>query len=130
VLAGTARISDVVRRVASLPLLDVVPAGPAPDDPGDLLRPDTLQPLLWGLARRYDLIIVDAPPLLPAVAETLGLCRLVDAVLLAALTGRTPRHELTRSAYELSQARADFLGTVILEVVEEATEPRGAPAAR
>ncbi|MDP8932332.1 MAG: hypothetical protein M3O70_28210 [Actinomycetota bacterium] len=130
VLAGTAGISEVVRRVATLPLLDVVPAGPAPDDPGGLLSPDSLQPLVWGLARRYDLIVFDAPALQPAPAETLGLCSLVDAVLLAALVDQSPRHELTRSARQLSQARADFLGAVILKVDDAAPELDGAPSGR
>ncbi|MDP8932126.1 MAG: polysaccharide biosynthesis tyrosine autokinase [Actinomycetota bacterium] len=122
VLAGIARISDVVRRVATLPLLDVVPAGPTPDDPGGLLGQGTLQPLLWRLARRYDLIILDAPPVLPVAGETLGLCGLVDAVLLTSLTGRTRRHDLAFAVRELSRAPTPILGTVILEIDEDAPE--------
>lgn len=120
VLADTARISDVVQRAATLPLLDVVPAGPTPDDPSDL-RPDALQPLLWRLARRYDLVVFDAPPVLE-VMDSLDLCGLVDAVVLTALTGQTRRRDLADAASELARARARILGTVILEVAEEASD--------
>lgn len=122
VLAGTARIGDVAQRVAIVPLLDVVPSGPAPDDPGDLLQPDRLQPLLRRLGHHYDVVVLDAPPIM-SMADALGLCRGVDGVLLTGVLCRTRRHDLARVVGEVHKAGGRLLGTALLEVDEEACEP-------
>lgn len=62
-------------------LLDVLPSGPIPPDPGEFVGTAAVSNVLVELSRRYDLVLVDAPPLLH-VGDALTLASKVDAVIL------------------------------------------------
>ncbi|MCQ2444961.1 MAG: polysaccharide biosynthesis tyrosine autokinase, partial [Mailhella sp.] len=57
--------------------LSVLPSGPIPPNPSELLSGEMLQPLLKDLMERFDLIIIDAPPVL-AVSDTRTLAAIPD----------------------------------------------------
>jgi polysaccharide biosynthesis transport protein len=64
-------------------VLDVLPSGPIPPDAGEFVGTVAVSQLLQELTRRYDLVVVDSPPLLH-VGDALTLSSRVDAVVLIA----------------------------------------------
>ncbi len=55
-------------------LLDVIPCGPIPPNPGEIVAMPALTQLLETLTQRYDLVLVDTPPILHT-GDTLTLAR-------------------------------------------------------
>ena len=61
-------------------ILDVIPSGPIPPDPGEFVSTAALARVLDALADRYDLVLIDAPPLL-RVGDALTLASKVSALI-------------------------------------------------
>jgi polysaccharide biosynthesis transport protein len=61
-------------------ILDVIPSGPIPPDPGEFVSTTALARVLETLAGRYDLVLIDAPPLL-RVGDALTLASKVSALI-------------------------------------------------
>jgi len=79
-----------------VPGLSLMPAGPTPPYPAELLSSDHMATLLNVWKSEYDLIILDSPPVLP-VTDSVILSSLVDSVLLVARHQKTPISALQRS---------------------------------
>ena len=93
------RWQDASIRVA-VPNLSLIPSGPVPPNPSDLLSIDAFPQLLARITDDVDIIIVDTPPVL-AVSDPLVVGRHTDAVLLVAKSGQTRRDALRHSAEAL-----------------------------
>jgi len=111
VLTGDAEVDDVLQPVGS-GALTVLGAGPTPPNPTQLLAGPSMAALLAELGGRFDVVVVDAPPLLP-VADAAGLAPLTDGVLLCARWGQARREDVARSRAQLDRAGATTLGVVI-----------------
>lgn len=98
----------------SLPSLEVLPAGPLPPNPAELLDSAALRDLLAELKRRGSMLIIDAPPLIP-VADSHVLLRhpLVDGAIVVARAGVTSRDEVRRARAIMDGLAFDPLGLVI-----------------
>ncbi len=130
VLTGQTPVLEAVRPVPGQAGLWLLPAGPTPDRPAELLASAGAGRMIAELRAAFDLVLIDAPPVLP-VTDAVLLAGLADAVLLVA-TGRTRRHDLGRAADELRRARASVLGIVLNEVarVRDTGGSRPRPGAR
>ncbi len=91
-----------------------LPAGPAPANPSDLLDSRAMDLLLGDLAAIADVVIIDAPPLLP-VSDAAGLARRADAVVLVGAIGSSRRREVRR-ARRVLDAHPGVLGAVANQV--------------
>jgi Mrp family chromosome partitioning ATPase len=69
----------------------------------------------------YDLIIVDAPPLL-GFAEPLQIATLVDGVVVIALAGKTNRKAVASVLSSLKRVRANIIGVTLNEVHENMSD--------
>jgi polysaccharide biosynthesis transport protein len=83
--------------------LDLLPAGRSATDPARLLDGSTLAARLQGLRAQYDLILIDAPPLL-GLSDTLLLQRVCDVLLVIAALGVTSRGAIAPLKQALEQA--------------------------
>ena len=92
--------------------LTVLPAGPVPPNPSELLGSQHMGNLLKALSARYDYVIVDSPPLLP-VTDGAVLATLTDGAILIARHGKTSRDNLEQAAHALHAVNAKLLGTVL-----------------
>jgi capsular exopolysaccharide synthesis family protein len=92
--------------------LFLLPSGTIPPNPSELLASDRMRELLEVAQRRFDLVIVDTPPLL-AVTDASVLGSMVDGVVLCLHAGRVQRAEAQASADRLRVAGARVLGTVL-----------------
>ena len=93
--------------------LDILSSGPVPPDPSELLDSSTfaaLGPKL--LAAGYEHVLYDSPPLI-AVADPVIIANVVDAAILVARAGRTPRESLQRAVEKFSQAGVRPIGVVL-----------------
>jgi Mrp family chromosome partitioning ATPase len=71
-----------------------------------------MQELLKALDERADVVILDAPPLLP-VTDAAVLARVADGAVLVVRVGKTKREQVTRAIEALTSVDARLLGTVI-----------------
>lgn len=92
--------------------LRILPSGPVPDNPTELLGSDAMGKLLAELRDVADFVLVDAAPTLP-VADSMTLAPLTDAVLLIADASRTSRKTIQRAMDQLAQVDAQILGAVL-----------------
>lgn len=111
VLAGRHELGEVIVRY-SRGMLAVLPSGPMPPNPSELLGSQHMAGLLERLSADYDAVVIDAPPLLP-VTDAAVLAALADGAVLVARHGKTRRDEVTRALQALSAVNAKLLGTVL-----------------
>ena len=100
--------------------LRLLPSGPIPPNPSELLGSKRIEQALERLRADADLLLFDAPPAL-AVSDAAVLSRRVDAVLLIVSAGKTKRDHASRARQQLERAGARLLGVVLTNAnVEEA----------
>lgn len=111
VLIDRARLLDVIQTWGQ-PGLSVLPSGQIPPNPSELLGSHGMRQVLAQLTESYDMVIIDAPPLLP-VTDAATLAAISDGVLLIARYGKTRREHIERAAELLSSINARVVGTVL-----------------
>lgn len=92
--------------------LFILPAGPLPPNPSELLGSDRVVFLLGELRKKFDVIIVDSSPVIPAT-DALLLSSLVDGVVLIVEAGKTNRNSAQSVVERLKKADANILGTIL-----------------
>ena len=109
-LAGASDISFA--SAGLLPNLSIVPAGPLPPNPSELLGSNRMKELITSLEEKFDFIIWDSPPLF-TVAESLVLCKMMNGTIFITRSGKTTYEELGRGLKALSDIGARCLGAII-----------------
>ncbi|GIW47788.1 MAG: chain-length determining protein [Deltaproteobacteria bacterium] len=92
--------------------LDLIPAGPIPPNPAELLGSNRMKELVERLLEEYDHVIIDGPPVM-GIADSRLLCRIVDGVLLVTSLGITQRSALRSCVEELLRVRGKIVGTIV-----------------
>ncbi len=115
VLAGQQTLEEALLPVPGLDRLTLLPAGPVPPNPAELLNSTPARDIFTRLRDDFDLVLIDSPPVLP-VTDAAILSRYADATLLLAAAGQTRRGDLHRAAEKLDQVGATILGTVLNKV--------------
>ena len=114
VLSDGLNMDGAVLKLQSPPL-SVLPAGPRPERPAELLESSNMRRLLSMLRNQYDAIIIDAPPVLP-VTDPGILGAIADGTLLVVRAGRTQRKVVRQAQELLRQTKAKLLGCVLTHV--------------
>ena len=114
VLIGRARLGDVMLPWGNRSLY-VLPAGKIPPNPSELLGSKTMQQLLEVLERDFDVVLCDAPPLLP-VTDAAILANATTGAILIVAAGQTNRHQLTGAVDALQTAGAHIAGVAMTMV--------------
>ncbi len=95
-----------------IPGLDVLPAGPIPAYPAELLASDGMAELLRMCRRHYDYIFIDGAPILP-VTDSALLSRYADFTLVVARHNVTDRRSLERTCQILRSQGVHDIGMVL-----------------
>jgi capsular exopolysaccharide synthesis family protein len=112
-------------RAATGGLLEVLPAGPPPADAADLLESRAMSELLGELRGRADVVLIDAPPMLP-VTDAMMLGSKVDGVIVVARARLASRPHMVALARALDACAAPTLGFLFTGVsVSEENEYGG-----
>lgn len=106
-----------------IPDLKLMPAGPPPPNPAEILTSRRLTEFLGQMRQQFDYVLVDTPPM-AHVAEAAGLAANGDGVLLILDSQHTRRGALRQALRALRSVRANMLGTVM----NKHEVPRGAAA--
>jgi len=93
------------------PNLSVLPADPGVDNPGDLLTEARLKPVFDWAAERYDVIVVDAPPILP-VSDAVVLGRFADVTAFVVRHKRSAQADVVDAVQQYQLTGADVTGFV------------------
>jgi capsular exopolysaccharide synthesis family protein len=105
-------LEEAILPVPGIDRLSLLPAGPVPPNPAELLGSARVRDIFTRLRDQYDLILIDSPPVLP-VTDAAILSRNADATLMLAAAGQTRRSDLHRAVEKLGQAGITILGTVL-----------------
>jgi capsular exopolysaccharide synthesis family protein len=92
--------------------LDVLPSGPLPPNPSELLSLPTMVQLLADVRARYDVVIIDSSPLAP-VSDALVLAPRVDGVVLVVRWGKTTTSAVGEAVESLRAVSSRLLGSVL-----------------
>jgi len=114
-LTGAHSLDDVLIQYERVPNLWILPAGPRPPDPAELLSSHMMDATLKDLLKRFTQIVIDSPPLL-LVTDAVVLSAMVDGVILVVASGTTARGALTRAHRILENAGSRVLGMVLNKV--------------
>lgn len=109
VLASSLAPEAAIRTVAGV---DVLPAGPLPPNPAELIESQRMGKLLDWAERNYDRIIIDTPPA-AVVADALPLIQRVDRMLVVVRLRRTPRDAAEQLREQLAHVGAPVIGIVM-----------------
>jgi capsular exopolysaccharide synthesis family protein len=112
VLAGTATFEEAVQQIVEVPNLDILPSGPVPPWPTEMLSSEVMHSLLGRLGEMYAHIVIDSPPIL-SVTDGVILARVVDAVVLVIRQGKSNKHIVQRARDLLLRAGAPMAGLVL-----------------
>ncbi len=83
-------LQDIVLPSRIHDCLDVIPAGPVPPNPGELIMSERLDELIATLREKYDYILIDSAPV-GMVSDTFLLNRFADATIYISRAGFTPK---------------------------------------
>ncbi len=100
------------RHKTAIPNLDIIPSGPTPPNPAELLASRKMKHILKEFQNRYDFVVLDSPPIM-SMADAAILAQLADATILVVGYASTTREEAQRVNQQLQMAKANLIGVVI-----------------
>jgi capsular exopolysaccharide synthesis family protein len=110
-LTGQASLDEVISE-SHIPNLHVMPSGPIPPNPSEMLSSKRLVALLDELRQKYDLIVIDTPPAL-AVTDAQIIASRCDGVVLVINSGEVKREMAMKAKANLEHVKARILGVVL-----------------
>ena len=120
VITSDADWHGLLHKLEGHPDLDTLVAGRSSQRAADRLGA-VLEQLLEQATKEYDLVIVDAPPLL-GFAEPLQMATVVDAVVVVTLAGQTNRNAVRSVLTSLKRVKANVLGIALNEVRKDMSD--------
>ncbi len=121
-LSGEAsEIDSVVQSYPHLPNLKVLPSGPMPPNPAELLGSEEMRKLLISLSEKFTHVIVDSPPAISFTDASI-LSTFVDGVILVIHGGRSSRAVVRRAKQQLLDIGAHIFGVVLNNVKVEKSQ--------
>jgi len=111
VLIGQAELGDVLQQFAESSVY-VIGAGSIPPNPSELLGSTAMSETLRELESRFDVVIIDTPPLLP-VTDAAVLSTIAGGTVIVVGAGRVDRDHLAKSLQSLDAVNAQVMGLVL-----------------
>lgn len=111
VLIGQVEVADALQKWGKNNLY-VLPSGPIPPNPSELLGSTAMDRVLKPLEEYFDYILIDAPPLL-LVTDAAVVGKKTGGVILVAASGQTKKPELSGAIRTLETAGVNLLGFVV-----------------
>nr|WP_227467849.1 polysaccharide biosynthesis tyrosine autokinase [Nocardioides lijunqiniae] len=111
VLIGKVSLDDALQTYDGTDL-SVLACGQLPPNPSELLQSQAMEVLIKDLRERFDVVILDAPPLLP-VTDAALLSAQADGMLAVVRHGKTTRDQLRHALERVEQVDAKCVGVVV-----------------
>lgn len=119
-LSQQADIEDAVQD-SSVPNLSIMTSGPIPPNPAEMMASNRMNHVIQELRQRYDVIIIDTPPLL-AVTDAQIVASKSDGVIMVVSYGKVKRDIAVKAKANLDRVGARMLGVVLNNVKRKASE--------
>ncbi len=113
-VVGEGKLEDAIK-TTEVPGMFLLPCGPVPPNPAELLHTRAFAELLETLDGKFDRVILDSPPV-GAVADAVVLATQVNGVVLVLKAGVTHRDVAKRTVRALNDVKAMMLGAVLNDV--------------
>jgi capsular exopolysaccharide synthesis family protein len=110
-ILGDASFDDCIKST-DIPNLYILPSGPQPPNPAELLLTQKFKQVLAELEARFDRVLLDSPPVL-AVTDAVVLSRLSSGVMLIAQAGKTQLGDVSMAARQFKDVDAPILGVIL-----------------
>lgn len=92
--------------------LDVMPAGPIPPNPSELLASDSMSSILEKLSDRYATIIIDTPPV-NVVTDSMELAKNVSGIIMVVRYGTTTTEDVEIAMKKVEFSKMNMLGFIM-----------------
>lgn len=110
-LTGQASLEEAIKP-SKIQGLDIIPAGPVPPNPAELLQSRAMSTTVARLRELYDIIIFDGAPVI-AVTDAAVMASQVDGTVLVIRAHEVPKDVALHAKTLLDQANARLLGVVL-----------------
>ena len=110
-IQGTARAEECALATPQDGLF-VIPSGPRPPNPAELLGSDRVQDILEGLEDLFDIVIIDTPPVV-AVTDAVVLSQKVDGVIMVVKSFKVAKDLVAQAKQQLLDVDANLIGVIL-----------------
>jgi capsular exopolysaccharide synthesis family protein len=114
VVVGKCTPSQAVQ-TTRIPGLQAIACGYIPPNPAELLGSESMKEVLSTLRKRYDWVLIDAPPIL-AMADAPILCPFADGLVLVVWAEKSSRPAIQRALDQVSRVGGKVIGVVLNKV--------------
>jgi capsular exopolysaccharide synthesis family protein len=101
--------------IVGVPNLSVIPSGPIPPNPAEILSSNKMLQLLENLKSEYEIIIIDTPPV-GQVTDAAILAGITDGTILVFACSQTRIDMAKRAKKALERVNSNFVGTVLTKL--------------
>ena len=109
-LTGNIELNDVIQKT-SLPNVWLIPSGPIPPNPTELLNSRRMTNLLEEVKNGFDVVLLDTPPILAGVDGVI-IGSIVDSIILVIRPGKVAYNPFLNAVEELRRAKANIMGVI------------------
>jgi capsular exopolysaccharide synthesis family protein len=113
-LTGKVSIEDAVQKT-NVKNIWLIPSGPIPPNPAELLNSGKMKGLIEKLKKRFDIVLLDTPPVL-AVVDAVITSSFIDSTVFVIQAGKTTRKPFLQAVEELKKAKGKIIGVLFNEV--------------
>ncbi len=110
-IVGGAELEDVIQSTG-IERLELIPCGPIPPNPAELLLTERFKEILRQLTERYDRVLFDSPPI-HAVTDAIVLASMMDGVVLVAQAGQSTLPATIQAKRRLTDVGGRIFGVVL-----------------
>lgn len=108
------RVEDIVY-TTSVPGLNVIPSGPTPPNPSELIGSKRMEHLMSIFASNSDLVIYDAPPVL-SVTDAQIVSTKVDGTILVVRANKVEKNSVIEAKAAIDKVKSNIIGTILNDV--------------
>lgn len=105
-------IEEAIQHIRDIPNVDLLTSGPIPPMPSELIASKRMKEILDELSQKYDVILIDTPPVLSVTDATI-VSRYTNGVILTVAVGEASIEEVKTSKKALDKVEANILGVIL-----------------
>jgi len=113
-LTGKVSLEEAIQKT-SIENIWLLPSGPIPPNSAELLNSTRMKELMEEVKERFDVVLLDTPPVL-AVVDAVIISSIVDSTVCIIQAGKTIRKPFLHSVEELRRAKTKIMGVLFNEV--------------
>jgi polysaccharide biosynthesis transport protein len=110
-LSSKVMLANLIQSL-NIPSLSLLPSGPTPPNPANLIGSEKMHKMLDVLTQHYDYVVIDSPPMI-SIADAVILSTIVDGVVIVVRSGKSSQEVVRRARHELTGVGSNIIGVVL-----------------